>query len=588
MSTFFPSYFLPFGAYGYFHLVVTVEVPELELQILPEYITLRWGRILESADRLFSGDSTVYGSGVNLDRTITDDYVRLAVPDTHCPPLPQPRTPLDSAISDEAEPNRWVVDGNVDTRNGWEIGPNHGSVSLRYRCYPEDFRLRFFCQITEAPQNPPGPNAPFRGYGVSLTVNQNNSVIVAFGAGSKPHNTPSHLYGMVYYISGGGPGFTERRPASLTSSFAADIQRSGTSWSVQLYSYSGGMLIPMGSPISLPSLGVGTVSFSVGGLYIAPQSTNDGLGPLSHIPEFDVRVRFTSIQTLSMSGTATVITEPVALQEAYVLEDIKTIPDDLLPYARWRYKTINGWSSWGVDVPATGSDTWQFMVSVPLQEKMSLLERLEATLRRAYIVVPPYVEQQPQDPNDEVRRILFNLRPRNIGVYYTFGRMRGTFFGEPMEIPLSVPAAVGILHRADVGISTTGLDMEQIDIPGISLASFLQRAYINFIDSGEETLLIGWKRDSVGRDTAPIITQIVSLLYPHLRKLVGVPPSDTVAQKAAEITKLVLSSMDIIREAKVTTGVVDTMLVIEIELHLYGRLEAIRFSVSPALLGTRA
>ena len=108
----------------------------------------RYGRILSPAtDRLFGvqqGSSQlcqISAGAVILGRTETDDYVRMRVPDTFCPFLPQPRYPLDLGASDIAEPDRWVVSGQPDTSSNWLIAEQTDQIQLAYSCFSGDFEV---------------------------------------------------------------------------------------------------------------------------------------------------------------------------------------------------------------------------------------------------------------------------------------------------------------------------------------------------------------------------------------------------------------------------------------------------------------
>ena len=106
---------------------------------------MRFGRILESGDELFGASCQPSDGAVILGRTDTDDYVRFRIPDTNCPPLPRPNSPLDSGQADEAEPNRWQVVGSPNTSNKWLVKQNTDQIQISYACYPGDFNwsLRF-------------------------------------------------------------------------------------------------------------------------------------------------------------------------------------------------------------------------------------------------------------------------------------------------------------------------------------------------------------------------------------------------------------------------------------------------------------
>jgi hypothetical protein len=67
---------------------------------------MRFGRLINSRDQLFAASCQVSSGGVVLARTSTDDYVRMRVPDTDCPPLPQSERPagLGSGRRSRAKP----------------------------------------------------------------------------------------------------------------------------------------------------------------------------------------------------------------------------------------------------------------------------------------------------------------------------------------------------------------------------------------------------------------------------------------------------------------------------------------------------
>jgi len=100
---------------------------------------MRFGRVTNSGDQLFAASCQVSPGAVLLQRQSADDYVRFRVPDTNCPPLPEPDSPLDSGQADEAEPNRWQVTGSPNTSNKWLIAEQTDKIQLAYTCFPGDF-----------------------------------------------------------------------------------------------------------------------------------------------------------------------------------------------------------------------------------------------------------------------------------------------------------------------------------------------------------------------------------------------------------------------------------------------------------------
>ncbi len=103
----------------------------------------------KSANHALIADWNYTGTdGVVLARTETDDYLRFRIPDTDCPPLPEPSEPEDESYADVAEPNRWVHEGNYVRRQGWAFrgAPDgNGLISVRpsYLCFAGDFQVDF-------------------------------------------------------------------------------------------------------------------------------------------------------------------------------------------------------------------------------------------------------------------------------------------------------------------------------------------------------------------------------------------------------------------------------------------------------------
>jgi hypothetical protein len=124
----------------------------------------RYGRIISpNTDRLFgfqesSQQCEISSGAVILGRTDTDDYVRFRVPDTLCPPLPEPSSPLDSGVADEAEPNRWQYGGQYIPNDDWLMSGAPGSaidwLQPAYTCYEGDFLSRVTVKPTGSFQQP--------------------------------------------------------------------------------------------------------------------------------------------------------------------------------------------------------------------------------------------------------------------------------------------------------------------------------------------------------------------------------------------------------------------------------------------------
>ncbi len=118
----------------------------------------RFGRIINiSGDKLFSDvadPSAVSSGGIFLSRSAEDDYARFRVPDTQCPPLPEPAEPKDSGIADEAEPGRWQWSGVYRSGVGWKFGRVQDDalnwIQPAYTCYDGDFQVNLQLSWSDA------------------------------------------------------------------------------------------------------------------------------------------------------------------------------------------------------------------------------------------------------------------------------------------------------------------------------------------------------------------------------------------------------------------------------------------------------
>ena len=163
----------------------------------------RYGRVFDqSTDRLFgfqegSWQCEVSSGAVILSRTDTDDYVRMRVPDTDCPPLPEPNAPLDSGQADEAEPNRWQVTGSPNTSNKWLIAEQTDQIQPSYSCYSGDFVLEVVSDYVSKTGTCTGEIGTMSWDGVALMFDMAGKT---FGIGV----TWSHHFG-VTEVPWGGP-----------------------------------------------------------------------------------------------------------------------------------------------------------------------------------------------------------------------------------------------------------------------------------------------------------------------------------------------------------------------------------------------
>jgi hypothetical protein len=220
---------------------------------------MRFGRVIKSGDQLFAAMCQPSSGAVILPRQSIDDYVRFRIPDTDCPPLPRPSSPLDSGVADQAEPNRWLVSGTPDTSNKWLIKQQTDQIQLSYACYPGDFELEF--EVSDlSVLSGSALGVIFDGIVVELKVDDNNWACVGFG-----------------FVVGGLPGFCWQRMVNgqlaqehvggpwepYESVFRARVIRSGSSWAVQVWSSANPV---WSNPIHIGPIGSGPVWIRIRGL----------------------------------------------------------------------------------------------------------------------------------------------------------------------------------------------------------------------------------------------------------------------------------------------------------------------------------
>jgi hypothetical protein len=198
----------------------------------------RFGRIFNpNTDRLFgvqqgsSGLCVVSSSAVILGRTETDDYVRFRVPDTNCPPLPQPNRPLDSGTADFAEPDRWLFGGQYTYPPYWRFSSTMGSaldwVQPAYTCYEGDFLTR----VTASP----GGSFEYPIYYVcdyfGLFVLLSNGVVgVGFGGWARPAGSTFAVDMVLWHATAGRTPYNAQ--VNLGTPVHLFVRRSGGTISV--------------------------------------------------------------------------------------------------------------------------------------------------------------------------------------------------------------------------------------------------------------------------------------------------------------------------------------------------------------------
>jgi hypothetical protein len=161
---------------------------------------MRFGRVINSGDQLFAASCQASSGAIVLQRTDTDDYVRFRVPDTNCPPLPRPNSPLDSGLADEAEPNRWQYGGQYVSGIGWRFGADPGAaldwVQPSYGCYEGNFLTRVTVRPTGSFQYPIYYVCDYFGLFIVL---DNGVAGIGFGGAVRPAEGNSFAVNMVLW-----------------------------------------------------------------------------------------------------------------------------------------------------------------------------------------------------------------------------------------------------------------------------------------------------------------------------------------------------------------------------------------------------
>jgi hypothetical protein len=318
------------------------------------------GRIVRQGDFLF-GDaqnpSSVSAGGVVLARQPGDDYVRFRVPDTTCPPLPEPSTPLDSGVSDEAEPNRWSVTGSPNTSNGWTMLQSRDIILLAYSCYDSDFLLEYTASVPgwTGTQN----GAYFDGVGLEFQRDANNYVNA--GIGLTPGGRGWGVRAVIAGVESKSIG-----PAVLSDvTFKAQVQRSGSNCSVRFWRSD---TSEWTNWTTIGAVGSGLVTIRLVGLRfnMVPYGSSSR----------DVTVRVTNITTLSGAPSSVTVTTPVMDMGKSMKCTVQRVP--AIGTLEWRASdtpfTENG-SSPPWNNPVGDYRYWQARVT--WTDYTKLLERVE-------------------------------------------------------------------------------------------------------------------------------------------------------------------------------------------------------------------
>jgi len=320
----------------------------------------RYGRVLKRArDKLFADSDApcdISPGAVILSRTDTDDYVRMRVPDTDCPPLPQPNSPLDSGVADEAEPNRWQYGGQYVSGPGWRFGATAGQaldwVRPAYTCYNGDFETQILLGWSDAGL-PRGPGARSTDFDLFVFgIPSINSGIALGWFGGESANQPWDL-GVFAYTNGNVGTQLGWLRAGTTGIFK--LRRVGTTISVQY-----------GTQSATAATGVsGQVQLKLWRDFSLPSET------ATHIPSVTV----TQWSTNSGAPSSITVFTPVV----DVGQPLKVVPR-CLPGADLVWRASNSPFSAGDPTPPWSNPTGEYrywQVRATTASISTLIERIE-------------------------------------------------------------------------------------------------------------------------------------------------------------------------------------------------------------------
>jgi len=150
-------------------------------------------------------------NAVFIQRDAQDDFARMEIPDTRCPPLDIELSLIGNSAAQRSERYRWSWSGDVQFNKGWRIWESTGIVQLNHTVYPGDFVVQFnFGAIKKSGSYLRSGNA--RSFdGVCVVINHGGRLYIA-GAGWMEHYQPRQEWqnryaGRAYLmlVTAGGP-----------------------------------------------------------------------------------------------------------------------------------------------------------------------------------------------------------------------------------------------------------------------------------------------------------------------------------------------------------------------------------------------
>jgi hypothetical protein len=297
-----------------------------------------------------------------------------------------------------------------------------------------------------------------------------------------------------------------------------------------------------------------------------------------------------SIRTANYGGTLVRWESlPVECSDPVRMFPDKVIASEFEPYLQWRFseelENITS-VSWGRQVPPEdGVRYWQFRVDLPAGSGTDTSQFWKLLDRIRMRVVSPEKEGLPGDDRpdivSEARRRLHRLIPRNMGVYWSYGELDATFYGERVRVPVSFVTAL----RA--GFDWYGhLEAEVLPdaVPADTVQELLDEAYVCHLDGNPVTgtvFLPTSCRDSVGSEHVGTLgVWLAGMLKPFLTRWLGAPGVSSLVQEVVDTVHAALGRIPWVRDGDVDVSVQNGELRIRFDLRLHGRLERVQFTLT--------
>lgn len=603
-GSYFNEYFGLLGGYLGGRIRIELWPQELLRHVVPSLPhRLSLGRVRSGQpDYLFSQVLQSVGdhSLVLARRLPEDDYVRFRIPDTNCPPLPEPDVPLDSGVSDEAEPERWIYSG-VTFGDGWQFWLG-SEVRTFYPCYRVGAPFRLEVNFSHSAIGGGFLVGPIQLSGLS-NFRAYDFFFVSYG--SVWIGAGYLTYAEVIEDSGLRPQMSE--PAYGYGRSGWIVVWKGVADSAVL----GHILVPIHSDRGMKQLVLVRDTnnrlhgwfryYEAGDWQDVAVPVALGEQPAVYPIRFGRRVHFVEgslteeqQRRLLLLDVPFVMSSARTVVPSSLTDHVETLPFDFGLPVRVQVEDVRGFSAllwrssdsidalsaqaWGTDVPAVPRRYWQLRLvrseSAPYRE---LGERVDLMLTSE--------DTQQQDtgvPERSLDSVLAEIVPRNLGVYWSYGEFAASYYGATVQLPISLYTGLfcgtGWLGRMDVA----GLDELWRAVPSQELKELLDRhdvCYLGLDDTDTMLYLPTDSVDSVGSRVSSVGLWVCALLKPYVHRWLGSPITGSVRQDIVNVVDAALKSLPGVRDARCQVLALQDTVVIRIQLWMYGVVERIAFDI---------